>query len=266
MSAEKRDCCFLDTSILISHFFGKFKNKMEKFLTIKGKYGIPCFISSSVENECEERIGRVLDFIGVSMTLLRMRLSGEKTRTQHEIILTEQDILLIELLIQGLFRELSSRTKSEIGEIPEIEQTLLRALEYSVVDFFEQKFKENASLSMIELEVFLANCLNDFLDIKEAFRIQKRNLTQKKDITPEPKLVEEIQKIGVPKKDAEHIASAIQYIFPNKLSGVFLSFDYKHIVNFQEQIYEQFKFQVCDPIYAYWHLKYEETFRELIES
>lgn len=174
MSAGKRDCCFLDTSILISHFFGKFGDKMEKFLTTKEKYGIPCYISSSVENECEERIGRVLDFIGESISLLRMRLAGEKTKTQHEIILTEQDILLIELLMRELYRELSQKAKSEGEEIPEIEQTLLRTLEDSLVDFLEQKFKEDASLSIIELEVFLAKSLNDFWISRKHLKFKKR--------------------------------------------------------------------------------------------
>jgi len=241
LSAGKSKCCFLDASILISNFFGKFKNKLEKFLTTKVKYGIPCYVSSSVEDECNERIVRVLDFMGESMSLLRMRLAGEKTKTQHEIILTEQDILLIELLMRGLYRELSEKAKSEGEEVPEIEQTLLRTLEDSLVDFFEERFKE-------------------------AFKVQKKTMAHKKDITPDSMLVEEIHRVGVPKKDAAHVASALQYISSNTLLGVFVSLDYKHIVNFQEQIYEKFKFQVCDPVYAYWHLNYEETFRELIES
>jgi hypothetical protein len=195
-----------------------------------------------------------------------MRLAGEKSRLQHEIILTEQDILLIELLIGDLFKELSEKARSKGREPPEIEQTLLRMLEDALVDFLEQRFKENASLSIDELEVFLARCLDDFLYIKDAFNIQKKHLAQKIDVTPDSKIVDEICKLGVPRKDSIHIASAMQYAFSNNLSAVFISVDYKDIVNFQEKLYMRFKIQVCDPIYAYHHLKNEKTFKDLVDS
>lgn len=266
MPRGKQDCCFLDTSILISNFFRKFTDKIEKFLSVKAKYNIPCYISSSVEAECKEKIGKVLNFLGDNILLLRMRLAGEKTRIQHEIILTEQDILLIELLVGDLFKELSEKAKSEGREPPEVEQTLLRTLEDSLVDFLEQRFKENASISIDELEAFLAKCLDDFLYIKEAFDIQQKSLVQKLEISPDSKVVDEICRLGIHRKDSIHIVSAMQYAFSNNLSPVFISVDYKDIVNFQEQLYLLFKFQVCDPLYAYHHLKKEETFKELVDS
>ena len=238
---------------------------MDKFLSMKAKYNIPCYISSSVDEECKEKIEEVLDFIGDNILLLRMRLAREKARTQHEILLTEEDILLIELLTGDLFKELSEKARLE-GEPPEIEQNLLRSLEYSLVDFFEQRFKENTSLSMKELEVFLAKVVEDFLLMKEAFNIQKKELAQKIDITPEPDIVKDICDLGIPEKDSRHILSAMQYKFDRNILTVFLSFDYKHVVNFQEEIYMHWKFQVCDPLYAYYHLKSEKTFEELVNS
>ena len=239
---------------------------MDKFLGMKAKYGIPCYISSSVDEECKEKIDEVLDFIGENILLLRMRLAGEKSRAQHEILLTEEDNLLIELLASDLFKELSEKARLEGREPPEIEQTLLRTLEYSLVDFLEEKFKESASLSMEELEVFLAGILDNFLLMKEAFYIQKKELAQKINITPEPQIVKDICDLGIPEEDSRHILSAMQYKFNRNLPTVFLSFDYKHVVNFQEQIYIRWKFQVCDPLYAFYHLRYEKAFEELVNS
>ena len=239
---------------------------MDKFLSVKAKYNIPCYISSSVDEECKEKIDEVLDFVGDNILLLRMRLAGEKARTEREILLTEEDILLIELLMGDLFKELSEKARLEGREPPEIEQSLLRTLEYSLLDFLEQKFKESASLSIEELEVFLAEVLNNFLFMKEAFNIQKKELAQKIDITPESGIVKDICKLGIPEKDSRHILSAMQYAFNRNVSTVFLSFDFKHVVNFQEQIYLHWKFQVCDPLYAYYHLRNEKTFEELADS
>lgn len=239
---------------------------MDKFLSMKAKYKISCYISSSVDEECKEKMEKVLNFVGQAIPLLTMGLAAEKARTQHEILLMEQDILLIELLIGDLFKKLSKKAGLEDREPPEIEQMLLRTLEYSLVDFLEQRFKEDASLSMEELQVFLAKILDDFLTMKEAFNIQKKELAKKIDITPEPEIVKDICKLGIPKKDSRHILSAMQHTFSNNLTAVFASFDYKHIVNFQEQIYLHWKFQVCDPLYAYSHLRNEKTFEELVNS
>ena len=265
LPSTQQYCCFLDSSILVSNFFGKFTSRIERFLNIKTKYAVPCYISSSVDGECEEKINNILDFIGDNITLLEMRLAGEKTRTQHEIVITEQDIILVELLISDLFKELSQKAREEGRQVPEIEQQFLRILEESVVDFLEEKFKENASLTMKELGNFLAKCLDDFVNIKEAFRIQRKSLAQKKDITPDSRIVDEIKKLGIPTKDSYHIASAIDYAASNDFSAIFISVDYKTILNFREELYKQFKFQVCDPVYAYHHLKNEEVFRDLID-
>jgi len=225
---------------------------------------VPCYISSSVKDECDEKIRELLDFVGSSIVSLRMHIAGEKTKTQHEIVITEPDILLIELLVGDLFKELTEKAKTEGREPPDIEQNLLRLLEGSLVDFFEQEFKKHASLSMEELESFLAQCLDKFLYIEEAFHLQMKSLTQKIQIDPDSTVINEINRIGIPKEDGTHIASAMQYSLSNKTSTVFVSVDYKHIINFQVQLYERFKFQVSDPVYAFYHLKNEDVFRDVV--
>lgn len=227
---------------------------------------MPCYISSSVKEESIEKIKEILDFIGDSVFSLRMHVAGEKSKTQHEIILMEPDIFLIELLTGDLFKELTNKAISEGREPPDIEQEILRTLELSLVDFLEQKFRERASLSIVELDNFLAECLDKYLDIEEAFNIQMKTLTQEIPIDPDPLLIQKVCRIGVPEKDGGHIASAMQYAFSNNLSTVFISVDYKHIVSLQAELYEQFKFQVSDPVYAFYHLKNEDAFRELVRS
>lgn len=54
-------------------------------------------------------------------------------------------------------------------------------------------------------------------------------------------------RIGIPEKDSEHIASAIKCATEKSLSVVFVSVSYRHILSHQEDLYKQFKFQVCDP-------------------
>jgi len=264
--SRKQECFFLDSSILISYFFEIFKDKIERLWGIKTKYHMPCYISSSVKEECVGKIRDILDFIGASILSLRMHIAGEKTKTQHEIILMEPDILTIELLFGDLFRELTDKAKSEGKEPPEIEQSLLRNLEYSLIDFLEQKFKEHASLPMEELENFLAECLDKYLYIEEAFNIQMRNLSQEAIIAPDQQLVEKVCKVGLPAKDSKHVASVIQYASSNNVPTVFVSVDYKHILSFQVELYDNFKLQVSDPIYALHHLRNEDAFKELVTS
>jgi hypothetical protein len=259
-------CCFLDSSILVSSFFGKFKPRIEKFWNNRKIHNIPYYLSSSVEKECNDKMENILDFIGDNILLLKMHIAGEKSRTQHEIMLGEQDIVLIELLIKDRFNELSQKAHSEGRQIPEIEQEFLRTLEESLADFLEERFKENASLRMEEIDNFLAKCLDDFLFIKEAFKEYRKSLTPIIQVEPDPKMVENIKKIGVPTKDSLHIASAMEYALSHKLSAVFVSVDYRTILCFQEELYQSFGVQVCDPVYAYHHLKNQEAFRNFVLS
>ena len=259
-------CCFLDSSILVSDFFGKFKSRIEKLWNIRKIHSIPCYISSSVEKECNEKMDDILNFIGDNILLLKMHIAGEKSKTQHEIILGEQDLVLIELLIKDRFNELSQKAHSEGRQIPEIEQEFLRTLEEELVDFLEGKFKESASLHMEEIDNFLAKCLNDFLFIREAFKEQRRSLSQMIEVEPDSRTVENIKRLGIPTKDSFHIASAMKYALSNKLSAVFVSVDYRTILRFQEDLYQNFGVQACDPVYAYYHLKNQEGFRSMVFS
>lgn len=263
--SRRRECFFLDTSVLISNFFELFKDKLEKFFGIVSKYKIPCYISSSVERECRKKIKSLLEFIGESILLLKMRIAAEKTKEQHEAILMEPDILLVELLISDIFRELTEEAKLKGREPPQIEQNMLRTLEHSIVDFLEERFRTHASLSLDELDVFLAECLKAYVEIEDAFNLQLRSIAQNIPIDPDSRLVDEISKTGIPDTDSTHVASAIQYSISEKLSTVYVSLDYRHIINFQMQIYEKFKFQVSDPTYAFYHLRHEEAFKKLIE-
>lgn len=266
LSMRQTCCFFLDSSVLFSSFFGKFKSRIEKFWSARKINGIPCYISSSVEKECDERMEDILNFIGEDILLLKMHIGGEKCKTQHEIILGEQDLILIELLIKDRFNELSQKAKSEGRRIPELEQEFLRTLEESLVEFLEGKFKENASLRMNEIDNFLARCLDEFLVIKEAFKEYRKGLGQITEVEPDSKMVESVKKLGVPTKDSSHIVSAMQYAEKKKLSTVFVSVDYRTILCFQEELYQNFKVQASDPIYAYYHLKNQEDFKNMVRS
>jgi cysteinyl-tRNA synthetase len=232
----------LDSSILISDFFEHFKPRIEKLFVLKSRYNVNCRISSSVEEECLEKLENLLNFIGENTTLLKMHIAGEKSRNQNEIIIEEPDIILIELLMRDRFNKLSQKARTEGRPSPEIEQELLRILEETLVDFLEEKLKSSAILRMEEIDAFLAKCLKDFLQIRNAFREQMKQIALKTDIDPDSELVDEIKKLGIPKKDSIHIASAMQFAATNNLSTVFVTVDYKTIINFQEQLYNQFKF------------------------
>jgi hypothetical protein len=239
---------------------------MEKFWNSRKIHNIPYYISSSVEKECNDKMNAILDFIGDNILLLKMHIGGEKCRTQHEIILGEQDLVLVELLIKDRFNELSQKARLEGRQIPEIEQTFLRTLEESLVDFLEEKFRETAALHMEEINNFLANALNDFQLVKEAFKEYRKRLCPIIEIEPDHREADPIKKIGVPTKDSLHIASATKYASSHNLSAVFVSVDYKTILCFQEELCEKNGVQVCDPIYAYHHLKNQEAFKNLVLS
>lgn len=208
----------------------------------------------------------ILDFIGDSILLLKMHIAGEKSRTQNEIVLGEQDLVLVELLIKDRFNELSQKAHLEGRQIPEIEQQFLRTLEESLVEFLEGRFRESASLHMEEIDNFLAKCLSDFTIIQEVFKEYRRRLCPIIDIEPDTGEIDNIKKIGIPTKDSVHIASAMEHALSHKLSAVFVSVDYRTILCYQEELYQKLAIQVCDPIYVYQHLKNQEAFKSLVLS
>jgi len=262
-------CFFFDVNILLDTVFYKAHDlaglrhergvrgeRLEKLLSDIEKYKIDCFASSSVYSKLSEIVSEVNASIADSARKLICYLREKKKPTSsssNELspFSMKSDIFLIEKFFRDEFRQLSREEEKE-G---------LRRVEYLLVGHLEQALKNHGeTVRTQEIVSFIENLLvdiNKWSDARNTAMLQIRQDIQEKTIVVDRGLQKTIKmEFFMSDEDSSHVGSAFQYQTKENTMVIFVSIDYKHIINWQEEIFSKLKLMCSDPIYAVHHLRH----------
>jgi len=262
-----QDCFFLDVNILLDMLFDRahelvglqpgrgVRGEMIKKLVLGiDKNKLDCFASSSVY----DRLSKIVEKVNASIADVARKLVSclreQKKPTSpgsNELLpfSIKSDLFLIEKFFRDEFRQLSSEEEKE-G---------LRRVEYMLVDYLEQQLRNHGETVRTEEVVsFIENLLveiNKWSDARNTAMLQVQQKVERKEIIVDSVLQQIFkEEFGWGDEDSSNTASALQYQDEQNVWVVFVSTDYKHIINWQEEIFSKLKLMCSDPIYAVHHL------------
>jgi len=67
METPSMGVCFIDTCIILNKILDEDSYRTNKFFNDVKNTGIDCYITPSVQEECEKKINTTLDYIGASL-------------------------------------------------------------------------------------------------------------------------------------------------------------------------------------------------------
>lgn len=237
--------CFIDTCIILNKILGEDLFRTEKFFNDMREVGIGCYISPSVDKECDEKITTTLNYIGDSLKIIfqgGLKYYIEKQGRDENSIITREDIRLlervfIECYVRGVLRAPARR------------------IEELIITFIESKLKNGEQVSLKELivqlttEIFsLSNELKDKYDDLELMH-SPEILRSIEDADPVQSAQIQLRFKGIGLADAKHLSSMRVFERKNNIKTVFVTSDYG-ILNNKINLQNTFNITCSNPLYA----------------
>jgi len=247
-------CFFLDTIVVLSEILNEDATRIDKFKKDVDFHRIPCYICSSVERECKEKIESTLDFLGNVVRESVKFVLEESMRHRHVPTtspIASEDIIALE----ELFSTLHGAARA-IRPVPLVNP--IRIVEEWVTIFLGEKLEQGATIDISQFQrelvaklLLLTSSIEDPYDELVTF---ERSFAKKISISTEATIVDSLHGIGIHDPDAIHIASAVAHQTNNHEKAVFVTLDYGSIIAKQDEIKRVVNIICCDPLYAIYHL------------
>jgi hypothetical protein len=246
-------CFFLDSCVALAEILGENKEVMEKFKTDVNRRGIQCYLSDSAAAECERKLNFSQTFFErVFQNFAEVHFS----ECRKQLGMKPYDPLCKEdyLIFASLFTELRKAMSPILSEP-------LRTLEIKMVLALEELLRKGGK---IEFSSFLREVIAQAMLLAANLKIQKvkyitneQGFFKKKNIVPDNATSERLltslhhsKYYPFHKDDADNISSAWAYRQSTKEDTVFVTFDFRSILFYAEEIFKVINLRCADPLYA----------------
>lgn len=236
---------FLDSCILLNKILGEDPHRTSKLFEDMESKNVLCFLSSSVDQECNDKITNTINFIGGTLRDFfkgALNYNLQKQGRNLDNIFEHKDLMIIEEIFMYLYNSDALKGPS-------------RSLEEHMVEVVENKINsgEIFSFNQLILEITseiirLTNTLQDnyeniFLLVNPSVHIYLES--------PDQVTIEQIAKLhnDIHYPDTVHLASVIKYQQLENKKAVFVSTDYG-IINHKYMLHNKFGLYCSDPLYA----------------
>ena len=254
---NKEVCCFLDSSIIFSLLFDEFKNRIDILKSILKKYKLKCYLTDSVNAEIKDAFHNIMDFLETNLKLLKnliIEKKGISLRIPENAInevLEQKDAMLFEKSFISIYNTIKDE------DIRERRIKMLREMEEQVMYLFDGIFLEQDKININDFFVKYLKMLFETISQLEnkLSEILSKFIENIINVIPSSSLIDDLHEIGIHTSDARHIASVAKYQANLDCKVIFVSFDYKHIVNKQDAIYRISKVQCTDPLYLKYYIE-----------
>lgn len=247
-------CFFLDSNIPISDILNEKNPRIEKLKNDSRINNICCYISDSVKQEITDKVTKTTDYLGNVVRQI-IHLTLEESRRNRGIDLatpmTSEDIRVLEDLFASFHNVIRWSDASLLSPISAIEEW--------AISFLAEKFDQGISIDIhkfiLELTMKLLKFSSDMQDIYDHLIEFEKGYIKTKTIVPDPQIVIALNNLGLHAPDDFHVASAYFYQTNNSENVVFVTFDYKTILQKRYSIWNMNILIKCsDPLYAIHHL------------
>lgn len=227
--------------------------RIDKFKHDVNVHVIPCYISNSVEEECDKKVEDTLNFLG---TIVRdtVRIQLEESRGKRGISpespITSEDVIALEELFLA-FHYAARTTKTALP-------SPIQTIEEWIITFLGEKLEQGVSIDisqfrrdLIKRLLALTSSIEDPYNELVTF---ERSYAKKINVTVDVPIVNSLHRIGVHEPDSTHIAGAINHSTNTQQKTVFVTLDYSSVISKQDKIKRLLNIVCCDPLYAIYHL------------
>jgi hypothetical protein len=216
---------------------------------------IPCYISESVKVETERKVKDTTDFMGnaIKGTLIAQLESFRRSqRMSPSDPLTVQDIKALEDLFYGFHSAAGSQ-----GTL----RDPVRLIEEWIISFLAEKLAEGTPITISDLAKDLVKSVliltAGLQDSYDNLVTLEKSFVKKINIPIDPrkiKIVFDLETLGVHAPDSDHIAEATIHQLLTSEKTVFVTLDFRTILNKRDIIRTNRMVECCDPLYAFHHL------------
>lgn len=236
---------FLDSCILLNRVLEEDVNRTAKLFRDMRNHPVLCYLSESVDTECNIKIMKTIDFIGDTLRdffkgALKYLLSNANRSLDD--VFTSDDINLIEEIFITI-------------KDTDVLRTPARNLEEHIINVAENKLNENDDFTFNDLlisittEVLrLSNILQD--KYENIFLLRTPEVLIYNE-NPDPHLVTRIYDShrDIHHPDTVHLASVIKYKEEESQNAIFITAD-NGILRHRNLLKGRFSLIVSDPLYA----------------
>ncbi|MEM2130633.1 MAG: hypothetical protein QXZ70_08565 [Candidatus Bathyarchaeia archaeon] len=215
-------------------------------------HNIPCYFSTSVEKEIQEKVIATTNFLGTALKdtiLIHLEDSRNKRGIPVEAPVNNEDIKALEELFNGFHSAIRTcgslpHPLSFIEEwvISYLADNLDKGTSIGIADFVKELVK-----SVLKLTVAIQNSLDFLITFEKGF-------VKKKSVPFDSRISASIEKLGIHAPDSDHIASALANQCIASQKTVFVTLDFSSILSKRKVILLNHKIECCDPLYAMHHL------------
>ena len=249
-------CFFLDTTVVLSDIFQESTRtfRVEKFKRDLRLYNVPCYVSVSVKEEIYEKVQETSDFLGDQV---RKTISHglEDSRGKRKIQITKpidsNDVKALETLF-SYYHAYMKKTKNGFP-LP----SPIVSIEEWCIGFLEEKLGEVT----FDAKQFLRELVKKLLELTGSFEDSYYNLLEFQkgylkvdEVSPDASTIERLESKGIHHPDSVHLASAIAHRNISKQRTIFVTFDYSTILANRRHLWNSFKIESSDPLYAVHYL------------
>lgn len=247
-------CFFVDTCVIFSEILKENRARIEKFKKDIDNHSVPCYISASVNRECEEKLETTLDFLG---NVIRDSINGalEESRSNRGISMappmTSDDIIALDELFRAF--QYAARTTQQTPLLSPVS-----IIEEWVVTFLNKKMEDGTQFGVAEFIFELVKSLltltSSIQDPYDELVTFEGKFIKKIEVAIDTPIVNALRRIGIHDPDTTHIAGAVSHQGESHEKVVFVTFDYGSIISFREEIERLVRIACCDPLYAIYYL------------
>lgn len=238
---------------MLSSILGQNAQRVEKLKKESSSHKIPCYICDSVQQETSKKVKETSDFLG-NVVRETMKYQLEECRQKHNIPvsdpMTTDDILALEDLFYYFY---DNQRKTKVGltaPIALIEEWTIPFL----ADILDKGIKMDIDGFLRELVKSLLKLTSEIEDLYDDLVTFQRGFVKKCNVTTDSRIVSEVETLGIHKPDSDHIASAIIHQTGTKEKTVFVTFDFRTILDFRDELRRRYNIESCDPLYALHHI------------
>ena len=256
LGAKKQSTCFfLDSSILIPEILVQKDERTSKLKKDAIFHNVPCYFSNSVKLETERKVTDTINFIGDTIRnnlITKLGDSRKLRRIPFFAPLTNDDIKDLE----NFFYDIQGAARAE--------HTLtdpVSLVEEWIICFLAEKIDKGVTITIMELGTELIKTILKLTvairDSSDYLLLYEKGFAKKKNLPPDARfgLVKtNLETEGIHPPDSEHLAFAVLNQILNAEKTIFVTFDYKTILNNRTIVSNNHGLECSDPLYAAHHL------------
>lgn len=242
-------CFFLDTCVLLSEILKENASRIVKLKNDASFYRIPCYISDSVKQECQEKVEKTTNFLGNTVReVVKMELEDSRNKRGIQLTspMTSEDVIVLEELFSA-FHYAARATKTALPRPLEV-------VEEWAITFLGEKLQKGAAIDvpsfMKELVKELLAVTSTVEDLYDDLVTFQKSFVTRLNVAVSPSTVSSILKLGLHDPDATHVACAVDHMTKTQQRTIFVTLDYDAIIRMKHALKKQHGIVCCDPLYA----------------